>query len=216
MMIKYTQFIFFIAMIIAACTSLTFAQANYAWIAEFDNNYSTSRTFNDGATGATIRSLTVQSTSNTDEYVIEWDNFNNKWQNGASPLDAEFTLFHGLGGSPNGVVSSGTTTGNYYTFQIDGLSYTNRNAVIMETSSLPVNISTVTSSFVAPNEDEVITVTLSGAKSPEERVFIRYSDNGFSSSEVAEVSFATTTASTGTTTIPGSYNTPSRSVSYYA
>ena len=216
MMKKYTRVITLMLIVAASSMSFVCAQANYAWIAEFDGSYANSRTFNDGATGSTIRSLTVQSTSNDDEYVIEWDSFFNKWQNGSSPINAEFTLFWGTSSSPNGVVSSGVISGNYYTFQIDGLSYSNRNAVIMETSNLPVDIVTVTNSFVAPNEDEVIAVTLSGVKSPEERVFIRYSDNGFSTSEVAELSFATTTASTGTAIIPGSYNIPGKTVSYYA
>lgn len=194
--------------------------ANYAWIAEFDGNYTNSRTFNDGEASSTIRSLEVQATSSTDEYVIEWNNFNEKWQNGTTPYNQEFTLFHGGSGSPNGVLSTAATNGNYYTFQIDGLAYSNRDAVVMETDNVPIGFagtSPVTENLatIYPEQDLVITVNLSGSKSAQEKAFVRYSSDGFTTSEVEEVNFASGTASSGTATIPGSVNTAGANISYY-
>lgn len=190
---------------------------NYSWTAEFDGNFTNTRLFGDGPAGATFRALTVQADSNDNEYLIEWDSFDNKWQNTSSPLNSEFTLFHGDGASPNGAISSGATSGKYYTFQIEGLAYADRNAVIMETSNSPIDISSLSfNDDVFFGEDVDITVTLSGNKSVEERVFIRYTDDGFLTSNLAEVSFTTSTSSTGVATIPDTFNTAGKNVDFYA
>ena len=194
--------------------------SNYAIIAEFDNAYGNTTVFSDGAAGSNIRSATILANSADDEYVIEWDSFNNKWQNGATPYNSEFTLTHGLSGSPNGFLTVPTTSGNYYTFQINGLAYSNRSAVVMETDNTPVNfaaanpVSTVPS-YVTPGNALNLTVNMAGAKSAQERVFLRYSTDGFTTSDVEEVSFATATASSGTISIPSSVNTGGNTVEFY-
>ncbi|MFW6348382.1 MAG: hypothetical protein ACOC2C_07220, partial [Cyclonatronaceae bacterium] len=193
--------------------------ANYAWIAEFDGNFDNGRTFNDAAAGAAIRRLTVQATQASQDYVIEWDSFSNKWQNTSTPVNEVFTLFHGGNGSPNGQLSASATADDYYTFQIDGLAYSNRQAVVMQTSAPPVGFDGSApvsfNSSVEPGEELDITITLSGPKSPEERAFVRYTTDNFSSSELAEVSFASGTASSGTATIPGSANQDGDEVRFY-
>ena len=206
----------FLGMLLCMQFGLYGQPGNYSWTAEFDGNFTNTRLFGDAAAGATFRALTVQADSNNDEYVIEWDSFNNKWQNTASPLNAEFTLFHGGDASPNGVISSGATSGKFYTFQIQGLAYSDRNAVIMETTNAPINIDNVSFDNDVFFGDEVeVSITLSENKSVEERVFVRYSDNDFASSSLAEVSFTTSTSSTGVATIPDTFNTAEKNVDFY-
>ena len=203
-------------------TTLSYAQpGNYSWIAEFDDNFGNTRLFSDGAASSGIRSLEVQATSASTEYLIEWDSFNNKWQNTSTPIDQKFTLFHGDSNSPNGVLNTTTTNGNYYTFQIDGLAYSDRDAVVMETTNQPVDFSTSTpltptSPTVYPGQDLDITVNFAAGKSAEEKIFIRYSTDSFSTSDVVVASFSSNTGSSGTATIPGSVNSSGTSVDYYA
>lgn len=206
-------------MIFTAAQQAYAQPANYAWIAEFDESFSNTRTFTDAATGAAVRRLTVQATQASRGYVIEWDGFNNKWQNTSTPLNQEFTLFHGGNASPNGQLTADAVIDDYYTFQIDGLAYSNRAAVVMQTSAMPVNFAnTEPVSFntpVRPGEGLEINVTLAGNKSPEERAFVRYSTDNFASSEVAEVTFASATASSGTATIPAVVNQDNQAVTFY-
>ena len=198
--------------------------ANYAWIAEFDGSYGNTRTFSDGAAGSSFRSLTIQATSSDDEYVIEWNFGSDRWQNGSTPLNSEFILYHGDGASPNGVISGGVTSSKYYTFQIEGLAYSNRNAVVMETDNAPIDfhstsstaLSTPSAGSVNPGQDITLSIVLSGAKSSQEKVFIRYSKDGFSSSDVVEATGTGSTWTTASATIPASYNTAGATVAYYA
>lgn len=213
----------FISLLILFSTNLLLIgqPANYGWIAEFDGNYGNTRVFSDSDVNSTIRSLTVLANSATDEYVIEWDSYNNKWQNGESPLNSEFTLFHGSGASPNGVISGGVQNAKYYTFQIDGLAYSNRQAVIMETDNTPQSFH-ATSPIeqapvtVFPGQAVTVTVTLAGNKSSQEKVFVRYTSNAWSSSAVVEATGSGSTWSTATATIPASVNVPGASIEYYA
>lgn len=211
--------------LLSGLTFLAHAQpSNYAWRAEFDGNFTNIRVFNDGAAGAAFRSLTVQATSSDDQYIIEWNSFADKWQNGASPLNSEFTLFHGDNNSPDGVVTGGVTSGKYYSFQIDGLSYSNRNAVIMETDNAPVGfhatastaVSTPSANSVNPGQEVLINVELAAGKSAQERVFVRYSTDNFATSAVVEATGTGSTWTTASATIPASVNTLGATVSYCA
>ena len=178
-------------------TLISYAQpANYAWIAEFDGNYGNTRSFSDGAAGANIRTLTVQADSNDDEFVVEWNNFGNKWFNISSPYNSIFTLEWGGGNfnGPNSILSSPATNGKYYTIQIDGLDYSDRQAVIMETTGAPVGFDSGSATVQTPSNNITgsTPVTVFGtldatAPNSELRVFIRYSTDGFTTSNVVEM-----------------------------
>lgn len=177
-------------------------------------------TLNTPVTGIVKRE--IQATSNNTNFYIEWDGQFNEWYNTSINLNEEFTLtFQGASGLNNtSVLNSATTTNKYYTIQINGLDYSNRQAVIMETDNQPVAFAAsnpVTPSVpnVFPGQDLDISVSLAGNKSAQEKAFVRYSDNGYSTSQVAEVSFSSSTANSGSAIIPGSFNTAGKSVSFY-
>jgi hypothetical protein len=195
------------------------SSSQFAMIAEFDNNFNSTRLFEDAPYGD-IKTLTVQATSNDDAYVIYYDNFTHKWQNNPSTFDDVFTIFYGDNTSPDGILNSPTTTGNYYSIQIDGFDLSDRQAVIMETDNLPVDFDVNNpvsghESYLQSGQDFDITINLESEKSPQERAFVRYSDDAFATSNVAEVSFAGPTSSSGTATIPASFNTDGKTVEYY-
>ncbi|MGC4042143.1 MAG: T9SS type A sorting domain-containing protein [Flavobacterium sp.] len=213
------KFSWLLALLIAS--QITVAQSNYSWD-KFGSGTSTMT--NDSPTGGII-SQTVQAPgSPTNYYLVQWDGYANKWSNTSTPYNSVFTLTWG-GGSfngPNGAFSTAPTAGKYYTMQVRGLSYSNRQGVVMETTNAPrsfhatASTAVTTPSNVCANTSTTITVTLAGAKSPEERVFIRYTKDNFSTSKVVEATATGTTWTTATATIPGSDNTDGATVRYYA
>lgn len=107
--------------------------------------------------------------------------------------------------------SVAVTNGRYYTFNVPAApAFDGSNPVaILETSALPVTISSVTRDAASPLEDEdvTVTVTLSDSKSAEELVYIRYTTNGWTSDNAVE---ATVSGTTGTAIIPGLLSWASR------
>lgn len=162
---------------------ISYAQpAGYAWIAEFDNNFGSTRIFELNTPVNDIHRLFIQANSNDDQYVIEWNSFADKWQNTSTPKNQVFTLFHGGNGSPDGVITSGAESGKYYTIQIQGLAYSDRQAVFMETTNAPIEILSISGNYSGPGNPLTVQVTLSDIKSSEENIFIRYTNDGFASS----------------------------------
>ncbi|MBP7654420.1 hypothetical protein KA977_13420, partial [Candidatus Dependentiae bacterium] len=103
---------------------------------------------------------------------------------------------------------NGVTAGKYYTCKLD----TSANkAAVLETSNPPISILSVTSvGTIGSNETASVTITLSGSKSPEEKILLVYtSDNWLNTYSVeASVSGANCTA-----VIPGF--TAGTAVKYY-
>ncbi|WP_264510260.1 T9SS type A sorting domain-containing protein [Flavobacterium sp. N1719] len=171
-----------------------------------------------------ILSNTTQATTANNYYLIQWDSYANKWYNTSTPYNQEFTLTWG-GGSfngPNAAFAVAPTLNRYYTMQIRGLAYANRQAVVMETTNAPVSFHATASTAVSnpgtvcSGTAATITVNLAGAKSAQERVFIRYSSAAnFSGSKVVEATGTGSNWSTATAVIPGSDNT-SGTIYYYA
>ena len=171
-----------------------------------------------------IVSNTTQATSTTNYYLVQWDNYANKWSNTSTPYNQVFTLTWG-GGSfngPNGAFATAPTSGRHYTLQIHGLSYSTRQGVIMETNNAPQSFHPTASTAVSnpgvvcSGAAVTINVTLAGAKSPQERVFVRYSStSNFATSKVVEATGTGSTWSTASATIPGADNT-SGTIFYYA
>ncbi len=199
-------------------TSYSFAQpANYYMNPTFGSD----GVFSPAASSNIVqRSFTASSTNST--FYIEWDGQFNEWYNNSINFNEQFTLTFDANAGLNNTSTLNTqpTIGKHYTLQINGYAYSDRIAVLMETDNAPINFAgsnpiTPSSPTVFPGQDLVVTVTLSGNKSSQEKVFIRYSTDGFSSSEVVEASIPST-GSTGTATIPASVNTAGTNVSFYA
>lgn len=102
--------------------------------------------------------------------------------------------------------------GKWYTANWQDNGYAASKAIFMETSGNPVTINSVTQvplpGSVNPGQSVTVTVTLSGAPSPEELFYVRYSNNGFTTSTLVPVTVA---GSTGTAVIPPSTG----NISYY-
>jgi 1,4-alpha-glucan branching enzyme len=102
--------------------------------------------------------------------------------------------------------------GKWYTVNWKDNGYSPTRAIFMETSGDPVAISSVTQNplpgLVAPGQTVTVTVTLSGTPSAEELFYLRYSNDGFTTSSLLPV---VVTGSTGTAVIPAITG----SVSYY-
>lgn len=192
--------------------------SNYYWQQEFNEWSSTLMTVNSPVNG--IVSFTQKAISSADQFNIYANEYNDKWQNTSTPFNEEYTIYHGDGGSSDSYLQTPTTTGHYYTLQIEGLAYSNRNAVLMETTNAPQSFKatdpvTPSNPSIIPGQDLNLTITLAGNKSPEERAFVRCTKDGFSTSYLVEVSFATSTSSNGTATIPGGYNTADSDIDFY-
>ncbi|MCF8302295.1 MAG: T9SS type A sorting domain-containing protein [Bacteroidales bacterium] len=171
-----------------------------------------------------IENRTFQATSTDNTFYIEWDSEYNEWYNSSINYDEEFTLtFEGQAGLNNtSQLNTNPTVGNYYTIQIDGLAYSDRDAVFMETDNAPqsfhatASTAVSTPSAVYPGKSATINVTLAGNKSAQEKVFVRYSDDGFSTSAITEATNTGDTWSTASATIPAGTNTAGTTVTYYA
>jgi PKD repeat protein len=129
--------------------------------------------------------------------------FSNKWTDVTVGLNTiqNYTFHNDGGGSDNSV-----TLGSYkwYTVNFRDNGYANTQAIFMETSAQPVTITNVTQ---APSGNQImvntavtVTVTTSSALSAEEKVYIRYSPDGYAGiNNLLPVNMAGTT---GTATIP--------------
>lgn len=106
------------------------------------------------------------------------------------------------------------TSGNYYTFIVGQLAPTNNNDLsILETAYNPNTITSVSHSPATPNSSQTVTVTatLSAILNAGEFVFIRYSTNGWGSSNLIAMSFSSGTDYVGSIPVQSDGTT----VSYY-
>ncbi|MFZ4708131.1 MAG: fibronectin type III domain-containing protein, partial [Bacteroidales bacterium] len=100
--------------------------------------------------------------------------------------------------------STTLTNGKWYTMNWKDSGYAGTSAIFMETSAAPVTISSVVQNpldgDVISNEAVTITVTTSAAPAVDEKLFVLYSINNWSTHAVVELAF---TGTTGTAEIPG-------------
>jgi hypothetical protein len=143
--------------------------------------------------------------------------YNPEWGSGAGSQNV--SLNTGIGqvrgsasGDTIGNMSVGVTSGLYLTFRLSGDStYWDRNFVVMGTDSEPVDITSVSDDHLSAGTNDItVSLGLSAAKSSQETFFVRWSNDGFSSSSLAEASGSGTNY---TATIPG--QAPHARVSYY-
>lgn len=104
----------------------------------------------------------------------------------------------------------------YYTLVVGKNPTANNDMSILETSYSPVTISSVIQSPVsniAPSAPVTVTVTLSGTKNANEKVYVRYSVDSWATSSFVEIT-SFNASFQGTAVIPG--QTAGTTVSYYA
>lgn len=100
----------------------------------------------------------------------------------------------------------------WYTMNWEDIGYASNRAIFMYTTNKPVTISSVTQnpSAVTPAAPVTVTVNLSGSKSTEEKIYVRYSINNWATDSTL---LATGSGSTYTATIGG--QPLDTTVSYY-
>ena len=114
-------------------------------------------------------------------------------------------------GSQNDSIS--VTNNKYYTVNFKHNDYTSTDAIFMETSSLPVTMTKVEQTLttgITPADSVFVGVKLSANPSTEEKFYLRYTTNGFSTSILKEITIA---SDSGFTFIPAQGN--GVTVNYY-
>lgn len=133
----------------------------------------------------------------------------NKWGNVTVTMNTLQSYTWNSGAGNNNVT---LTNGKWYTMNWKDIGYVNTSAIFMETSAAPVDISVVAQSPLAanvyPGQSVTVNITSSALLSAEEKIYVRYSTNDFSTSALAEASF---TGTSGVATIPALTGT----VKYY-
>ncbi|MCA0447186.1 MAG: T9SS type A sorting domain-containing protein [Bacteroidetes bacterium] len=135
--------------------------------------------------------------------------WNNKWTGTNVSMNTIQT--YTFGADPNNSIT--VVDDKWYTMNWKDIGYTNTEAIFMETTGDPVTISSVSVPAETPTPDDAvsITVTLSGSKSAEEKVYIRYTADGWFSSDAV---LASVTGASATAIIPAQVE--GTVVSYYA
>ncbi len=137
--------------------------------------------------------------------------FDNKWAGAIVTVDGISTLT--LGSATNNTIT--VQNDNYYTFIFDDNGYANTDVSVLKTSAEPITITSVSGipqNIVAENVPVTITVEIDKPKSPEEKVYLRYSTDSFSTSDAVEITnFGEGTS--GTAIIPG--QAKNRKVEFY-
>ena len=178
--IKITLFIFF---------SFTYSQnqSNMYFSGEMNSWGATAMAMND--LGIDTWQVTIQSDGDdgSSEFKLRNSNANydQNWSRGDAITIGSKTTFY----NPNGGNSRfSETNGKYYTFIIKDVANSNNSeGYIFEFSQTPVSISSVSSSGNAlASTAKTITIGLSGTPDNNERVYVRYTTDNWSSSAIIE------------------------------
>ena len=145
-----------------------------------------SMTRNDLGTDTWRFTLQSDGDNGTSEFLFRDSNanYNNKWARGASVTLGSKTTWYA--GGNNGNFSAGDS--KYYTFIIkDVADGSNSEGYVFEFSQTPISISSVEDEVNTTSTSAItITVALSGTPDSNERVYIRYTTDNWSSSAVVE------------------------------
>ena len=225
---KSKQLFFFNAIIIALLLSVTTFNAraqSFIFHSEFVNAWSgPGYNFVNDING--YPSVTVQATSTDDEFIIEADNYYNKWDNYSTCTVNVVTPFVFYGNTPsfdpgNSFLTDSAAIGKFYTTRIKNVGYTSTNVIIMETDSAPVAFGSINPVSQTPAVNAVennntvdVMVTIDQAKSLQERVYIRYTNDNWATSMASEVIFLNASDTVGHAIIPAQAG--GVTVNYYA
>ena len=155
-----------------------------------------------GTTGP--QSFKFVSTSNNNPW-------GNQWAGNITVLvDAFSNYTYGMPSDPNNTVN--VVQNKWYTVIFDDQGYVNTRAIFMQTSAEPVNIVSVEQQPLIVTSQDPVTVTaqFSGNPSVEEKFYLRYSINNWTTSITMPL---TTTGLSGTAIIPAQPN--DTTVQYY-
>jgi len=139
--------------------------------------------------------------------------YNNAWKDGTLGIDDVTDLTYQ--GSNNDQIT--LSADGYYTLIFRDNGYASTQTAVLYTSASPVDVSSVTQlgtdssgTYYTTSDDQTVNITLSTTPSSEEKIYLRYSTDDWSTSAFVEASGSGTTYSA---TIPG--QSPGVNVSYY-
>jgi hypothetical protein len=180
-------------LLIALCvftTAVSFGQDIYV-VGQIDGDWGpTHQMSNYTLGGSDYYYVTVAATGNYADaaWLFEADAYYNKWNEVTANVNIvnSYTWNANYLGSDN-IIDSDVTSGFYYTFRLQDNGYADANGVVMETSASPISISSVSqvgseldNSYYSNSGSQTVNITLSGSKSAEENIYIRYSTDGWS------------------------------------
>lgn len=150
---------------------------------------------------------TVQATGSDHRFKIAHDNWDYEWTHGGSiALASVEDAFTGGGNT-----EIAATAGRYYTVAMNNVdSEQQGRMIVQETENLPIDITAVSHSF--SGRDAVISITSSATPSPGEKIYVRYTMDGWSSSDFV---VATGSGTAWSATIEHGEADESESVSYF-
>lgn len=153
-----------------------------------------------------------ESSSSTDGQGF-WKNnstSNMQYIGGGAIWNSYYNVNMGADGSIYFAISSG----KYYVLKAKkDDSNSNANFSIQELSAVPITITKVTDNYQSAGSSMYVYITLSGSKSSEERVFVKYTTDNWATSSIS--SEATGSGTDYTAIIPGSGVTASANNKYY-
>ncbi len=140
----------------------------------------------------------------------------NIWQNKWTDVAVSFNTiqtytWHGDGGGNDNTIT--LNADKWYVVNWEDKGYTSTNAIFMELSAEPVQISSVSRDIASPTEtdDVTITVTLDKAPCAEEHIYLRYTTDDWQTYTVNELDFAGGTSASAVIPAQG----PGVTVKYY-
>jgi hypothetical protein len=142
------------------------------------------------------------------------------WMNNAAP-DLQYTgsgavwnaYYYGNMGTNGAIYFTVTNTKYYVVKSRKDPSNSNANFSVQELSAAPVTITAVTDNFKSAGTSMDVFITLSGSKSTEEKIFVRYTTDNWSTSSIT--SAATGSGTSYTATIPAGGVTGTSDNKYY-
>ncbi len=225
---KATKFLMGLFGLFLTLSSLTYAQNGIIGSGFGTDNFdwSTTDCFNDGVSGTRILTATPGGTGNQYFRLVTcWSENYNQWGPSSTINDLEVTIGTALGSSE--VVENSTSKAYYinvpnasynYVFKTRGGGNppSTPDFVVFEVQGDVRSVSSasndISNTYALDGDDVVVTATLDGSFSTGQSVYLRYTDDNYSSSTIVEMSGSGTTY---TATIPGSTNQSGTSISYY-
>ncbi|MEI7727799.1 MAG: hypothetical protein WCK09_22020 [Bacteroidota bacterium] len=188
------------------------------------NNWSTIDAFTTSAGTSRIQTFTANATGNRYfRLVTNWSGNNDQW--GPSSTSVDYQVTPGVEVPSTEVIQNSTSKAYYINVGSVSNNYVfktkegnnppnNRGLIVFEVQGSIRSVSGVSKDLntVYRGQTVTITATLDGSFSAGQRVYLRYTNDGFTSSTVVEMSGSGTSY---TATIPAGTNTANATVNYY-
>ena len=180
---------------LALCFMLLLTSSALSWVnddvkVDGEINSWSDSTMSKDDLGTEVWKITIQASADDSsmEYLYQNWSYGNKWTD-ASPTAKDSVAnvtFHNDGGGANDVLAN-VANGNYYTFRFLDSGYADSKGLVMETSSQPSLITDVSDTANAQREVQsgvatTVTITLNQNKVSEEKIYVRYTSNNWTSS----------------------------------